>query len=763
MPFNESQRSALLTYFNNGMTGVGEKYAEKINAAVAETGLSEKQVKNWITKMVYKSKPNPKNKRSIANTSDASGNSSHDVIPRRKRAKSSWNLFQKEFASSEEGKELMSNCGVSSFNKTAAERFQNLSEEAKSHLVLDHVEDVLTEPQRAKIVTDIFSKVRNNTCKRLEEHGCPAFMIGFRNNKILFAGSHNIEAKLRDETIKMIHEDIFTKEADSSETSKQEEDRLRKEVQSLFNQKYQQETGEKGRLPYKRLAEFDAQCLPEGITLKKPSAYGTAQLKKIVECKDQIRIRKKDDIFHDNFFDNQFNGDDLLPDPTNTSSALQDPTNTSSAPQDPPNTSSFCPPRPNQPSSALQDPPNTSSALQDPTNTSSALQDPTNTSSAPQDPPNTSSTPQDPPNTSSALQDPTNTSSALQDPTNTNTTLLHPTGDHHPSNRPKSLTYREYVKWRSTRPKIKILPFWTKVNILDRYASDSGRVVGEGIVVPGFQAHDEPVSLHRGLCRKVYVEKVYECNKDIHMVTGSYIACSFVRLTPKDADCPEEVGGLIDSKLAGGFRKLKGKKDEEELCEALACQCPTSEDIGWAQCGTCEKWYHLHCIGVLTEDQVPERWCCGMETINSEEVFEFRKKGQYQNLGEMLHVLKTVQEHLKMLVTNKISSVRHRIFMKYKKKESGALLKKLSAGTKSPFTEELDEDFMDIVHGMFMPPEREYEDMWKLQYVTDVLIPEAYVWFVMEVENVPRNLAEIMLFNWTHQVPDILQQFRQSH
>ncbi len=45
MPISDAQKTVLLTYFNNGMVGVGKKYAAQINAAVAETGLTERQVK----------------------------------------------------------------------------------------------------------------------------------------------------------------------------------------------------------------------------------------------------------------------------------------------------------------------------------------------------------------------------------------------------------------------------------------------------------------------------------------------------------------------------------------------------------------------------------------------------------------------------------------------------------------------------------------------------------------------------------------------
>ena len=45
MSFSENQKAILLTYFNNGMIGVGKNFQAQINAASAETCLSENQVK----------------------------------------------------------------------------------------------------------------------------------------------------------------------------------------------------------------------------------------------------------------------------------------------------------------------------------------------------------------------------------------------------------------------------------------------------------------------------------------------------------------------------------------------------------------------------------------------------------------------------------------------------------------------------------------------------------------------------------------------
>lgn len=98
---------------------------------------------------------------------------------------------------------------------------------------------------------------------------------------------------------------------------------------------------------------------------------------------------------------------------------------------------------------------------------------------------------------------------------------------------------------------------------------------------------------------------------------------------------------------------------------------------------------------------------------------------------------------------------------------------------------------MDIIIGLFMDPEQKRDNTtsMRLEYVTDVLIPEvciilllsiyylyfffalhnceyiiiylfpyrqAYVRFVMEVEGVHRHIAEKMLHNWTEQAVNTL-------
>ena len=72
-----------------------------------------------------------------------------------------------------------------------------------------------------------------------------------------------------------------------------------------------------------------------------------------------------------------------------------------------------------------------------------------------------------------------------------------------------------------------------------------------------------------------------------------------------------------------GFRGIKDDSDKEELCSALACQCPMSEEVEWVQCGNeaCKKWYHVHCAGIVRKEELPGPWCCGLEAFNKNDFF----------------------------------------------------------------------------------------------------------------------------------------------
>lgn len=41
--------------------------------------------------------------------------------------------------------------------------------------------------------------------------------------------------------------------------------------------------------------------------------------------------------------------------------------------------------------------------------------------------------------------------------------------------------------------------------------------------------------------------------------------------------------------------------DDDEICAAPSCTKPQGDEVGWVQCDTCEKWYHLACVGLSPE------------------------------------------------------------------------------------------------------------------------------------------------------------------
>jgi hypothetical protein len=62
----------------------------------------------------------------------------------------------------------------------------------------------------------------------------------------------------------------------------------------LFNLFIEEATGLKGPFPYKRQLEFDIKGLPGLLAFRKPSGYWTSQLKSILQCKDQIKFKRKE-------------------------------------------------------------------------------------------------------------------------------------------------------------------------------------------------------------------------------------------------------------------------------------------------------------------------------------------------------------------------------------------------------------------------------------------------------------------------------------
>lgn len=41
--------------------------------------------------------------------------------------------------------------------------------------------------------------------------------------------------------------------------------------------------------------------------------------------------------------------------------------------------------------------------------------------------------------------------------------------------------------------------------------------------------------------------------------------------------------------------------DDDEACLARPCKHPSSDEVDWVQCDTCEQWYHNLCVGITAE------------------------------------------------------------------------------------------------------------------------------------------------------------------
>lgn len=124
----------------------------------------------------------------------------------------------------------------------------------------------------------------------------------------------------------------------------------------------------------------------------------------------------------------------------------------------------------------------------------------------------------------------------------------------------------------------------------------------------------------------MYLYVVYtECN-DKDVVEGQYFICSFNRLTPVDPDCEEGIGGLthLSFSVNALTKKLKSSIDEEEICGAMACQCPRTREIKWIKCeaSKCDQWFHLECAGYKNDcEQLPRKWFCGCSKFKESNCF----------------------------------------------------------------------------------------------------------------------------------------------
>ncbi len=115
------------------------------------------------------------------------------------------------------------------------------------------------------------------------------------------------------------------------------------------------------------------------------------------------------------------------------------------------------------------------------------------------------------------------------------------------------------------------------------------------------------------------------CNDDENLTLGTYVIRRLDLLVPKEPNCEQGIGGLVNIPIFNNFRSLKADIKAEELCEALTCQCPTWKEVAWIQCSDpkCGKWFHLHCVGLLEEDEEPESWFCELEKSTGQGCFRY--------------------------------------------------------------------------------------------------------------------------------------------
>ncbi len=114
---------------------------------------------------------------------------------------------------------------------------------------------------------------------------------------------------------------------------------------------------------------------------------------------------------------------------------------------------------------------------------------------------------------------------------------------------------------------------------------------------------------------------------------GNYIIRTFDYLLP-EAGITEGVGGLVGFNIQQTARKLKLEQDQEELCGAKSCQAPQAHnsrlpnsELRWVKCDSsqCKKWFHLQCVGVEEDAELPRKWFCGCSKFERENILRYNQ------------------------------------------------------------------------------------------------------------------------------------------
>lgn len=110
-------------------------------------------------------------------------------------------------------------------------------------------------------------------------------------------------------------------------------------------------------------------------------------------------------------------------------------------------------------------------------------------------------------------------------------------------------------------------------------------------------------------------------NTDKTLVEGEYVVRPFSLLVPQEPNAEEGIGGLVNCSMSSSDQHMDAL-GRGNVCDALACQCPSEEDIIQCCAQECKKRYHMHCVGILQGEKIPQQWFCQIE--NHSKLSDFR-------------------------------------------------------------------------------------------------------------------------------------------
>ena len=99
------------------------------------------------------------------------------------------------------------------------------------------------------------------------------------------------------------------------------------------------------------------------------------------------------------------------------------------------------------------------------------------------------------------------------------------------------------------------------------------------------------------------------------MVEGEYVVCPLNLLVPQEPNAEEGIGGLVNCAISTNEQCIDAL-EKGKVCDALACQCPSEEDTIQCSAQECQKRYHLHCVGMVKNEEIPQPWFCQIENYS---------------------------------------------------------------------------------------------------------------------------------------------------